>query len=753
MRKRRITAWLCAMVLCLCLCTPVLSEGETATISVEVELHQSDARGMLSSLNSFREGGGTYKDSSGEEITVDPGELSGLSLDADLEQAAIRRAAQMAYGGGGSGSGVNTYSGSSLPVGSFESDSIASRNLLNEDYNSVGIACVKVGDSTYWAMVFGDKTATAPSEAVNGTRTVSVTVGETWLEDKTWSLTASPSSLDLEKGESGTITSLSLSVTDKDGKTYSAGSVSAESCSWWSGDESIATVNSDGTVYGVGKGSTSIGISYDGKATAYVSVSVTSNEIASLVNPDPVTLPAGTDPSPYFPSTVTAVWDDGSYTSVAVYWGSVPAEIYQNPDGGEADVSGTVDGFAGTATIHFVFEKAEPISYTVLDNGSQEAEQGQMLGGIQVDGDASKLQSVLVDGAELTYGTDYTVSGEGTTILFTESYVQSLAVKDGYSVEIRFTDGSAYASFSVKEVSSSESESGDEPGSSSSDEPGSSSSDEPGSSSSDEPGSGSGEEPGSGSGEEPGSGSGDEPSGEEPGSGSGDDPSEPSGDDPSEPSGSDPIEPTQPEEPSQPEQSTPSESDEVPPSSSTDDTTAPLLPPPPASSDQTTEAPTTAAPTTAAPTTAAPTTAAPTTAAPTAAPTTAAPTAPPPTAAPTQPYTTPAPAQTYPVATTARQEAPSVRVLEPETTLPAETTAPESAPQETTESQQAVVPPAADNNDDEIGGLEFLRSVLIFLLGFALLGGLGTGAVLLWKRYQRIQRRRRRRNRRRRYYD
>ena len=33
-------------------------------------------------------------------------------------------------------------------------------------------------------------------------------------------------------------------------------------------------------------------------------------------------------------------------------------------------MTGTVDGFTGTVTIHVVFEKAEPVSYTVLDPGT-----------------------------------------------------------------------------------------------------------------------------------------------------------------------------------------------------------------------------------------------------------------------------------------------------------------------------------------------------------------------------------------------
>ena len=148
------------------------------------------ARSMLSLINSFRTGGDAwYWDSDDTTKTYASG-LKALEYDYDLEKTAMERAAELAISfshtrpDGSKWSSAfpsgNFYKGENIAYGYGSAESAFTafleededydgqghrRNMLRKEFTRVGIGCVKVGNTVYWAQAFASgKAGGSPTE-------------------------------------------------------------------------------------------------------------------------------------------------------------------------------------------------------------------------------------------------------------------------------------------------------------------------------------------------------------------------------------------------------------------------------------------------------------------------------------------------------------------------------------------------------------------------------------------------------------
>lgn len=151
--------------------------SDLVTVSYEVTYHQSEARGMLSLINEFRTGGSWYwNEDNSTKTTIKAGKLSPLQIDPELEKAAIKRAEEIAlYYEHTRPNGEDCFSlsdawGENIAIGQSDKDEAFidwreddeyynrqghRRNMLGEEYFSVGIACVEVAGKKCWVQEFG----------------------------------------------------------------------------------------------------------------------------------------------------------------------------------------------------------------------------------------------------------------------------------------------------------------------------------------------------------------------------------------------------------------------------------------------------------------------------------------------------------------------------------------------------------------------------------------------------------------------
>ncbi len=194
------------LLLTLCL---IFSSSLTAFAAVKKvtgTYHQTDARKMLSMINTFRTGKQAWyyeKDGSSKKVKLT--NLKKLQYDYNLEKVAMQRAAEIsvywnhtrpdgtscftAYPKGYNWMGENiAYGTGSLMTTKYtmelwkETDQPYSgqghrRNMLNRNFTCVGIACFEVNGMKYWVQEFGNPViGKQKTAAVNKRKTVKVTV-------------------------------------------------------------------------------------------------------------------------------------------------------------------------------------------------------------------------------------------------------------------------------------------------------------------------------------------------------------------------------------------------------------------------------------------------------------------------------------------------------------------------------------------------------------------------------------------------
>ena len=137
--------------------------------------------------------------------------------------------------------------------------------------------------------------------------------------------------------------------------------------------------------------------------------------------------------------------DKGGYTNFDEVEAAIGAVI-RGKDFREQDV---VDGYA--AAIDSAIAALKPLpAISILEGADQTiATDTDTDVAIRVDGNLDKFVSVLVDGTELSK--EHYIATPGSTIItFKPEYIKTLAVGD-HTVAIRFTDGQALTTLTIKE--------------------------------------------------------------------------------------------------------------------------------------------------------------------------------------------------------------------------------------------------------------------------------------------------------------
>ncbi len=215
--------------------------------------------------------------------------LSSLTMDADLLDAAMQRAAELTVNFSHTRpSGLSCFtvsskasaeniaagqSSASAVMNSWMNSSGHKANILGSSYKSIGIGCFTQGGTLYWVQLFGTGSATSVSKSGTSSKTYSASLD---LDTFEGTLSLSPSSTSVKVGSSTTLTAR----IHNPGWSSAYATIDASSLKW-SSSSSKATVNSSGKVTGKAAGNATITAkTANGKLSATAKVETTS---ASLV--------------------------------------------------------------------------------------------------------------------------------------------------------------------------------------------------------------------------------------------------------------------------------------------------------------------------------------------------------------------------------------------------------------------------------------------------------------------------------------
>ena len=280
-RRRGVGAAATAMAMVMAACsafaaappTEALAAGGTTTVHYSAQYSQSNARTMLTMVNSFRTGSEAWwytDETKTTKHTED--ELAELKYDADLEAMAMQRVAEIGllfshtrpdgtacstalpsgFTDQGENIAVGYNSATAAMQGWKETDEPYSgqghrRNMLDPDYNAVGVAHAVVGGTHYWVQEFGKKTT--PNETLpdpeNGTKGVDVNVSNS--ADVTFAaMTPDPESYMFRKpeesGDLPVVSARKLKMSIGSETTFGVGLSATVDVSWGSASSSVAKV-------------------------------------------------------------------------------------------------------------------------------------------------------------------------------------------------------------------------------------------------------------------------------------------------------------------------------------------------------------------------------------------------------------------------------------------------------------------------------------------------------------------------------
>ena len=269
--------------------TSALSSSE---IRFDVTYHQTEARTILSKINSLRTGNNAWywkADNSGKENCSG---LEALEYDYYLEKAAMQRAAELAvyfahtrpngescftaYQAGYAGENIAYGQSTASVVQTTWEEANAKyegqghrRNMLSSGYKAVGVGCAEYDGVKFWVQEFSNTVrSTSQTQANDETSTVTVTVLDKLVESK--SVSSSYAAVALNAGDV-------VALPDAGEKTVMAvkpkkSFFTKQNCSWTSEDPEIATVSS-GTIKAV-KGGDAVLTGKCAAGTVKVNVSV-----------------------------------------------------------------------------------------------------------------------------------------------------------------------------------------------------------------------------------------------------------------------------------------------------------------------------------------------------------------------------------------------------------------------------------------------------------------------------------------------
>ena len=280
--------------------------GAAQSYTFTITYGQTEARSMLDMVNSFRTGSDAwYLNEDNATKTYCKG-LPKLTYDYQLEKVAMIRAAEVAVAYGHTRPNLTDcftayteqgYShfgaGENIAAGQRTAEIVYTdwrednedyngqghrRNMLDADFNRIGIAHVMLGGVHYWVQEFAVSNSSITTTAANDSSTsVEVQIDESKITSST--IQTSVSSIKLAEKESCALptASISLSVSGHWGSALEADA----NCRWSVSNTSIAKISGSSLV-GVSQGSTSLKATVNGQT---VTIPVTVNHV-------PVTDPA-----------------------------------------------------------------------------------------------------------------------------------------------------------------------------------------------------------------------------------------------------------------------------------------------------------------------------------------------------------------------------------------------------------------------------------------------------------------------------
>lgn len=255
--------------------------ANTTTVNVIGTYNQTEARNMLSGINSFRKGTDAWYWSSNNKSKTICSNLKNLSYDYELEKIAMLRAAEVAtvwshtrpsgqdcftaytYNAGTKGeniaAGPTTYD-AALKLWREDNEKYSGqghrRNILSSSYSYVGIGHFVSGGIHFWVQEFASKSKNTNAVAANNNGT---TVPVSILTSSITAVSISPVSISIDviNGTSVNLPSVTTSLSVK-GHWPAGGMVPVKTPnSWTSSNSSIATI-SGYSVYGKKVGTTTM---------------------------------------------------------------------------------------------------------------------------------------------------------------------------------------------------------------------------------------------------------------------------------------------------------------------------------------------------------------------------------------------------------------------------------------------------------------------------------------------------------------
>ena len=267
-------------------------------VDIEVTYEQQSAREMLAYINEFRTGSDAWVwNKYGAKVDIN--NLSALTYDYTLEQVAMQRAAEIAMhfdhtrpngnscftafpASGYTTIGENIAAGQNTAWEAFTSWQETNedysgqghrRNMLNENFNVIGIGHVVYNGVHYWTHALGytANPNTTQTAAASGAQTVTVVVDSSQIVGTTLQHTASPASVTLRPGETAAVPTVTTTFRMAETWPSSAKVTTTSTPAWTVGNTGVAAI-AGGQLKGVALGSTTLQSTVNGTT---VSVPVT----------------------------------------------------------------------------------------------------------------------------------------------------------------------------------------------------------------------------------------------------------------------------------------------------------------------------------------------------------------------------------------------------------------------------------------------------------------------------------------------
>lgn len=280
------------------------AEAATADYQIPVTYGQTEARSMLSMINSFRASSDAWYWNEGDKSKTTCSGLQPLTYDYALEQAAMLRAAEIAVSFSHTRPngtlcfttlplymhGENIAAGQTTAAAAYtdwREDNYGyagqghRRNMLSANFAAVGVGHVTFNGIHYWVQNFGFRSSgAAATTAANGARTVAVSIDDANITQK--SLKASSTAISVTVGKSASLPKLNLALSVRDRWPSSALSLAASNPKWVSSNASVAAI-SGGKVVGKKVGTATLTATANGmKATVKVTVAPLATSLSSV---------------------------------------------------------------------------------------------------------------------------------------------------------------------------------------------------------------------------------------------------------------------------------------------------------------------------------------------------------------------------------------------------------------------------------------------------------------------------------------